>query len=258
MIGQHPLHAALFAAFVLGTAFTMPVRAEPAATSSSESADYLISVTAGGGAVLSDGTGAGCYTLTLNDADHVIWFTDRPFREAHSGPVSSLTEGWNPNFGDNPPNADLQLFSGDGNAVTVILELGEAPVWNAGQKTLSFSNACAITIDGGTKEPFTGEIPHGSFPMASLFIDGAKLFAMNACYSGANAANDTAPYSIGHICMHQWGSYPASCGKIGDRQNAPGKKCSEVCNSGDCPSGCFSDYDGTDSTKYLASSYHCK
>lgn len=221
-----------------------------AQTSADEQApEYLITVTAGAGASLEAGEQSGCYALVLNDADHVIWFSDRPARQAHSAHAANLAEGWNESFADSAPNADLQLFQEDGTSVSLILTLNDPPTWEADKQTLSFDNACEIEVAGKDtgNDAVNAEIQLGEFPMAALFIDGAKLFAWNSCVSKYND----------RICMEQWGSYPASCFKAGDRPAAiakyKGKQCKNVCKG----TACYTKYDQGESWKNLASSYWC-
>lgn len=152
---------------------------EEAPVAEERQTEYLVSVAAGGGAVLASGEQEDCYTLTLENAGHVTWFSDRPEREAHSSHVYELTDAWQEAFADSAPNADLQMFREDGSTVTVVLELGEAPVWNAKEQTLTFANACAIPIDeeGGEAVPMTPDIRDAAFPIATLFIDDVSIQA---------------------------------------------------------------------------------
>lgn len=85
--------------------------------------------------------------------------------------------------------------------------------------------------------------------------NGAKLFSWNSCYSNNDSFDSD--YQIDG-CFEQWGSYAAACGKLSGRVSAPGKRCRSVCNTSTCPKGCFSDYSGVNSGKYLASWYACK
>ncbi len=71
---------------------------------------YLISVTAEGGAVVGPVNEEGCFELTLEDADHIVFFSDRPERKATRTHPNALIDIWPESFTDSPPNADLQLF----------------------------------------------------------------------------------------------------------------------------------------------------
>lgn len=90
-------------------------------------------------------------------------------------------------------------------------------------------------------------------PSTAAPSNGAKLFDWNACYS--NNANSM--YNVGETCFHQWGSYPASCVYLASVQYARGKKCKNVCNTGDCTKGCYDKYSSSLSYDYLASAYTC-
>ena len=92
-------------------------------------------------------------------------------------------------------------------------------------------------------------------PAAAAPSNGAKLFDWNACY--ANGGSNWSGNQIGNACMHQWGSYPAACDKLANNTKASGKKCKNVCNKGDCNSGCFNKYMVGESIDYLASTYQC-
>ena len=49
----------------------------------------------------------------------------------------------------------------------------------------------------------------------------------------------------------------AACDKLANNTKASGKKCKNVCNKGDCNSGCFNKYMVGESIDYLASTYQC-
>jgi hypothetical protein len=80
------------------------------------------------------------------------------------------------------PNADLQTFREDGSTVSVILELGEVPVWNAKDQALVFANTCAILTDDQDGEAVrpTPEIQDQAFPIATLFIDDFSVMSAAA------------------------------------------------------------------------------
>ena len=56
--------------------------------------EWLITMSASKGAVLHEGDSKGCYTLTLEGGNSVVFFTDRPNREAHSAHAYTLIDGW--------------------------------------------------------------------------------------------------------------------------------------------------------------------
>jgi hypothetical protein len=143
---------------------------------------YLITVTGEGGAVVGPMDEEGCFQLTLKDADHVVWFSDRPYREAWSSHTTDLVDIWEETFAGNPPNADLQLFSDDRSDEAIIVELFSAPVWNEDTQELIFNDACVLLsvieheLSEGEEDLTTmggSEIISGEFPKAVLFIDDA-------------------------------------------------------------------------------------
>jgi len=153
--------------------------------------EYLISMTAEGGAVISPEDENGCFTVTLKDTESVVWFADRPERSAFRTHVDILVEGWADEFGSNPPNADLQLFQDDLGA-TVILTLESTPTWEENTRTVSFNKACPIELvdEDSTTEIKPTSIAGSTFSKATLFIDGAQRFHWNACYSQDDSGGD--------------------------------------------------------------------
>jgi hypothetical protein len=92
-------------------------------------------------------------------------------------------------------------------------------------------------------------------PNAAPPSNGAKLFDWNACHSGSG--DDWTGNTISTSCMHQWGSFPAACTKLKDTKYSSGKKCKNVCKTGDCTNGCYNKYNVGLSLNYLASTYTC-
>jgi len=178
---------------------------------------------------------------TNTDANHVIWFTDRPAREAWTTSAGTLADGWSEQFSDSPPNADLQLFKGDGTWVTTVVTIKSSPIWNENAQTLTFNDACPILLIDGTTDGPSITIPDGTFSTAVIFVDGAKIGKWNSCYSRSDSGDDT--------CLEQWGSYPISCWNLDNVKYAPGKKCSQVCSS--------SSYSTGDSWNNYQSTYSC-
>jgi len=195
--------------------------------------DYLISVTAEDGAVIGAQDTNGCFDLTLKGAEHVIWFSDRPERSAFSTDIPSLLNIWPEEFGTNPPNADLQLFRDDSDALA-ILTLKSTPVWDEGTRTLRFDKACPIELAGVNQT--ISNIVGNAFSKAVLFIDGAHAVknprisftsepepsAWNACSGNNSRGDDT--------CMQEWGTYDSECETILNVQYTPGKNCRDVCD----------------------------
>lgn len=175
-IGLASRSTLLVSAAFLGIASVAAAQDQTPAAAEEEPTEYLVSIAAGAGAVLEPGERDGCYTLTLEDADHVTWFSDRPKREAFSEHAHELAEDWEGSFADSAPNADLEMFREDGSSASVVLELNEAPVWNVNDRTLTFAEACEVPVDTGGSEAvqIAPEIQADTFPMASLFIDGAS------------------------------------------------------------------------------------
>jgi uncharacterized protein YcfJ len=133
-----------------------------------KSPEYLASVTAEGGAIIGQVNAEGCFELTLKDVEHVVWFTDRPARDARSTNVSVLIDVWAEQFAEVPPNADLQLFDEDRSDATIIVELESAPVWDENKGTLTFNNSCLLPSVADLEI-----ISSGTFSKGVLFIDGA-------------------------------------------------------------------------------------
>ncbi len=222
------------------------------ADESSEDPTFLAAVMATGGGILSDEQDRDCYKLMLFGADHITLFTDRPARQAYSLHAGQFVPRWSEAYGDDPPNASLQLFNADGSTQNTIVELVSPPSWDSDTMTMTFAKVCVIASHSDPQELR----PADSFNFGSLFIDGAKLFSWNSCYS-VSSDGDAAPYSITGACMEQWGSYPASCGKFANKKTASGKRCKNVCPDEFCGGNCFDDYDSGNSLKYLASYYTC-
>ncbi len=140
---------------------------------------YLVSVTAEGGAVIGPVNEEGCFELTLEDADHVVFFSDRPVRKARRTHPNALVDIWPEEFAENPPNADLQLFDEDREDEVVIVVLESAPIWHEDTQALIFKDVCPIALavdDSFEKDDLTivtdpEDILSGRFSKAALFID---------------------------------------------------------------------------------------
>lgn len=94
------------------------------------------------------------------DAETVEWFTDRPQRQAGTGPLQDLIENWSAyGFADDPPNAALTGAGID--AVVVLTD----PRTTSGGVAFAFST-------------LTGELQPGQAETVSVFIDSSA----NRCY----------------------------------------------------------------------------
>lgn len=76
-------------------------------------------------------------TLTLRGVSpSIVYFSDRPFREAGSQPLTELVDAWGSgthNFLDDPPNAALEIPGGK----VAILELG-SPRYDEAAKSITY------------------------------------------------------------------------------------------------------------------------
>ncbi len=140
---------------------------------------YLFSVTSEGGAVIGLENEEGCFELTLEDADHIVFFSVHPERKAMRLHPNDLLYIWSEDFVDNPPNADLQLFDEDRQDEVVIVTLESTPIWDEDTQTLTFKEVCPIALvadDSFEKDDLTivtspETILSGRFSKAALFID---------------------------------------------------------------------------------------
>ncbi len=147
------------------------------------STKYLISVTAEGGAGIGLENEEGCVELTLEDADHLIFFSIHPERKATRRHASILVDIWSELFAESSPNADLELFDEDREDEVVIVDLESAPIWDEDTQTLVFKEACPISVasdDSFKKDDLEiatdpEAILSGRFSKAALFIDDAFL-----------------------------------------------------------------------------------
>lgn len=111
-------------------------------------------------------------TVTLDGANPVTWFSDRPDRDAGLMGVETMLEefGWGHDgdtLGEDPPNATLTADGHD----TVVVELTAATV---DDDTVTFD---VTTLGDGT-------LSSGPLRNAELFIDSVSIPAMPRTYSG--------------------------------------------------------------------------
>lgn len=141
--------------------------------------DYLVSVTAENGATIVKGQQGSCFELTMEGADHIVFFSDRPEREAMRVSPGDLLTVWEEEFVGNPPNADLQLFDRDRGDELAIVTLESTPVWDEATQSLTFERACLVSLvsDNSFKEDDLTiasdleEVLSGRFEKGALFID---------------------------------------------------------------------------------------
>ncbi len=123
----------------------------------SKNPGYLFVLSATSGSLKGD-------TLTLNGVPNVIYFSDRPAREAGHMSLSNFIEMWNKgsdNYNVDPPNATLSVLNKEG-AKNVVVE-----IMSVEQKRGSVVFKVAV-LDGRSPE---------SFKTSALFI---ALFVGNA------------------------------------------------------------------------------
>lgn len=134
---------------VLAVSFPVAIAAQPAGQPDTTSLLFVIGGTSGS----IEGN-----TLTLNGVSSVVWFTDRPGREAGHLSVAAFIEGWaeGGSFTLDPPNADLDL-------------LGESDQRNLVVELLSVErDADTLIFEISVLE---GSLGNGPFGVAALFID---------------------------------------------------------------------------------------
>jgi len=126
------------------------------------------------------------YTLVLNDiSPSTVYFADRPYRETGSIETAEMIDYWqnegNDDFSSDPPNAALEITSGEDSGDIIVLELYD-PVYDINSKTLSYKakilkdeNALKDMAIFYIRNDSPGNIP-ANFDEASLFIDSWKSF----------------------------------------------------------------------------------
>jgi hypothetical protein len=129
-----------------------------AAAETNDEDELLLFVLSGSSGSIEDST------LTLNGVHSVVYFSDRPDRDAGHLAIRDLVDVWSvgsDSFEADPPNAVLSILSEDEpvNAVIILKEIS-----NIGT-SVQFNF-----------EYIDGEIPEGDFGPASLFIDGYFCF----------------------------------------------------------------------------------
>lgn len=139
---------------------SVPAAAQEASTEASAPGRLYVQ-RAGSGASDVDGAGAGTLSLTGVDAD-TVWFQDRPGRDAGRMTTGDFVDGWDAaGFGDDPPNAALEISTPSGTSASHVLELSN-PRWDEAATTLMYD--VEVAADGT-------EVLPAEFDAASLFID---------------------------------------------------------------------------------------
>jgi hypothetical protein len=107
--------------------------------------------------------GDGSNTITFDDVEtDTTWFQDRPGRRAGRIPTAQLVSSWAGIFGDDPPNAAIELIAHDGSQSTHVVELRNPSLDDSGALTYAFDPAEGDDV----------ELP-ASFGSVSIFIDDA-------------------------------------------------------------------------------------
>lgn len=182
-----------------GTATTLPngqPASQPPATDS-----VLFVQEAGGGSFTPIPGKDNTFHLRLRDVDaHVLWFTDRPERNAGSTTTRTMLDGLGFAKGDVPPNAAIQVFGAkpdqDVRAVTLT-----NPSYNEAARTIEYD---AVGLDktaagrlGRIADNADNAIP-SQFGRAALFIDDAY----NTC--GVNLWNESSKGTLSVTNSSKW------------------------------------------------------
>lgn len=127
----------------------------------------------------------GTYTISIIGVpDAVVWFSDRPEREAGTMSIDGFLNAWNHfGFTDVPPNATLELFFEKDHIDTVIAEL-DNPIWDADTKTMTYTATLLKEVENDRYQPFKEisekQLPE-TFDFVSVFIDNADAKIINGC-----------------------------------------------------------------------------
>ena len=172
----------------------------PAPSAAPGEPTYLFVMSAPSGSVDAD-------TLTLRGVPALIWFTDRPYREAGQVEPTMLEVFW-PDivaaFEGVAPNAVLSVLGDDAVTNTVIRIVGVDSVTRDASGTADDVVLRYAVVDG--------EMPTGEIGAASLFIDtvtGSILRSAPGCRSAAIVATDGPMPQTGEAGVRSRG--PAAC-----------------------------------------------
>jgi hypothetical protein len=131
-------------------------------------------------------------TLTLADAGpSVTYFSNRPERLAGQMSLAALVKDWDSLYGDDPPNAGIQTLESNDGARAAVVELLEAPSYDAGG-TVTYR---VRPVDVPESAP-----DRISLRDVNLFIDGG-LAGVDAFRSGA-VGSYCSPGNPGHCGGH--------------------------------------------------------
>jgi hypothetical protein len=100
-------------------------------------------------------------------------FADRPARTAGSLTTRGFVSGWKGAFGDDPPNAALEIAGAPRSRDVALLELRGAPRYDAAAHTLTYRVRQLRTTSAKTLGPLAARADQGvrDFGAATLFID---------------------------------------------------------------------------------------
>ena len=139
--------------------------------------NYLYTLTASEGTLVSNNDDAEDYTLTLGGLiGNVISFTDRPDRIADHESMAEFVNDWDQRgFADDPPNAALVLHEEGESQDVLVVELRD-PVYDANADTLVFAITILTDEQTGALAEYS-EKADAALPVAfdtcSLLIDDA-------------------------------------------------------------------------------------
>jgi uncharacterized protein YjbI with pentapeptide repeats len=175
------LTAALSAA---ATTWALAFAGGAAAAPAEQDIGMLYTQTAGHGSLTPVKGHKGRYVLTLRRvAPQVVWFADRPVRDAGQYRLREFVRAWGRfGFKADPPNAAVTVLGAKSKPATVVLELTR-PRYRAKRRTLTY-RARKLPAATGNLDHFERErdarIPR-RFRAPSVFIDDARATVINGC-----------------------------------------------------------------------------
>jgi hypothetical protein len=143
----------------------------------------------------------GGWRLVLNDPNATVTtFTDRPARVGGAKALRGFVSGWRAAFGNDPPNAALQLDGASAKQDVVLLEL-RRPVYDRAARTLTFRVRPLKTTRKRQLQTIArradARIP-ARFTRASLFIDdGPSGIGYEVTFNLIGGVPGTGPVSFG-------------------------------------------------------------
>lgn len=194
--------------------FTTSLFAPSASASDDTAADsvsVLFSVT-GDDVTLKALKGTRDHLVVISDPDsRVTWFTDRPIRDAGSIALGSFVESWgNVGFGQDPPNAAIQLIRSeeqatwtatmiaprlrdDGALVFRASPLEDQKPWRSAESAVVFVDPAAVPAAPSTSDDEDGTREGATWPLPKF------NYTINECIRirlEAGAAQDQSPCRI--------------------------------------------------------------